>query len=153
VSLLRYFLYDIRHTYWTMFWREAHTARATLSAELLFQYHKLEKGLVMPGPRRLFGVEPAIAAMALCQRWIDAGYPCTDPVFVGAVETLAAHWRRLQAFSLDAGASVLPRLLAFLRDCPSLCSACDAMAAACPRIARRWLLGHCRTCLGAPQCS
>lgn len=118
VAMLRYFLYDMRHTYRAMFWPTAHTERRMLSAELLFQYHKLEKGLVMPGPRRLFGVEPAMAVMALLRRWIAAGHARTDPVYLGALETLHAYRERLVAHALDPRGSVLPIVERVLRDMP-----------------------------------
>lgn len=110
IALLRYFLYDIRHTYRAMFWHEGHTDRVTLSSELLFQYHKLEKGLVMPGAHRMFGGEPALATVALCWRWIQAGHPRTDPVFVGAMETLAAYQQRVEAEQLERTGLVMPHV-------------------------------------------
>jgi len=118
VLLLRFFMYDIRHTYRAMYWGEGHIERVTLAAELLFQYHKIEKGLVMPGPQRLFSIEPALAVMALSRRWITTGHGRADPVFIGAVETLAAYARRLQGGGLDPKGSVLPKVLAFLDEVP-----------------------------------
>lgn len=116
--LLRYFFYDVRHTYRAMHWEINNSNRNTLAAELLFQYHKIEKGLVMPGPRRLFGVEPAIASMTLCRRWISAGFALQDPVFLGGVETIAAYGVRLSADELDINGVVLPKVLAFLNEIP-----------------------------------
>jgi nitroreductase len=118
VLLLRYFLYDISHTYKAMHWNAGHTEKVTLAAELLFQYHKIEKGLVMPGPPRLFAVEPALATMALSRRWILAGHAVSDPVYVGALETLEAYRRRLEEFDLDPRGNLLPRLISHLTEFP-----------------------------------
>lgn len=115
VLLLRYFMHDMRVTYRAMFWHEAHTKWETLSSELLFQYHKIEKGLAMPGPHRFFGMEPALATMALCDRWIAVGHDRGDPVFIGAIETLRAHEQRLRMEDLDAEGKLLPNLQSFLR--------------------------------------
>jgi nitroreductase len=114
VVMLRFFAYDIAHTYRAMFWPEGHDHPTTLSAELLFQYHKLEKGLVMPGRHRMFGRDPALATLKLAQRWIESGHPRNDPVFVGALETLAAYRRRLLEFQLDPTGAVLGRVSGFL---------------------------------------
>jgi nitroreductase len=116
VWLLRYFFYDIGQTYAGMFWRPRNRALRTMGAELLFQYHKLEKGLVMPGKRRLFGIEPAQATMVLIRRWREAGHPPHDPLLVGAVETLRAYQRRLSEEGLDPRGQILPRVEAFLAE-------------------------------------
>jgi len=114
ILLLRYFLHDLRMTYAWMFWRDGHAERITLSSELLFQYHKIEKGLVMPGARRMFGVEPAQACLDLCRRWLAASYPREDPIFVGAVETLVSYETRLRTAQLDPENLVLSTVQAFL---------------------------------------
>lgn len=118
VFLLRYFLYDIWRVYCLMYWSGQFTGKTTLSAELLFQYHKLEKGLVMPGPRRMFGAEAASATMALCRRWIANGLPRRDPVFLGAIESLAAYRSRILSLSLIPQPSVLDSISKFLDEVP-----------------------------------
>lgn len=110
VFLLRYFWRDLRQTYRAMYWPTGNSDRSKLSAELLFQYHKLEKGLVMPGPYRLFGVEPAFATIKLFRRWAALGYSRQDPVFLGALETLRSYHARLVHESLDERRIVLPPL-------------------------------------------
>ena len=72
----------------------------------------------MPGPHRLFGIEPALATMALCGRWITAGYPRSDPVFLGGIEALVAHSRRLHVYALDPKGAVLRKVLEFLQNVP-----------------------------------
>lgn len=116
VWLLRYFAYDVRHTCSWMFWRDGHVERPTLSSELLFQYHKLEKGLVMPGAHRMFGAEPALACVDLCRRWLAAGHPGEDPVFLGAVQTLVSYEARLRAERLDPQGVVLADVRALLAE-------------------------------------
>ena len=118
VLMLRFFLYDMRHTYQAMYWGQRNRARFALGAELLFQYHKIEKGLVMPGPRRLFSVEAAEATINVCRRWIEAGHSRSDPVFVGAVETLVSYVRNLQVNALDPNGVILPKVQAFLHAVP-----------------------------------
>lgn len=116
-ALLRYYIYDIRHTYRAMHWPTGHKARQTLSSALLFQYHKLEKGLVMPGKRRFFGVDPAEATMKMMHRWQAVGYELDDPVYLGAIETLRGYRERLRENSLDPEDKVSSRLDHFLSRC------------------------------------
>lgn len=119
IAMLRYFLYDIAHTYKAMFWPAGQSAIRGMSAELLFQYHKLEKGLVMPGTQRLFGIEPASAVMEIIHRWRRAGFSSTDPVFLGGLETLRAYRDRLTERQLDTEGKILPKVNEFLRIVPT----------------------------------
>lgn len=112
--LLRWYFYDIANTYRFMFWRPGNTSYRRLSSELVFQFHKIEKGLVMPGKFRLFGVDPAIACMKLLVRWISHGFSRHDPVFLGAIESLVAYEERLAANNLDPKDQVLSKLSRFL---------------------------------------
>jgi nitroreductase len=114
IALMRYFLYDIKHTYRAMHWAVGHAGRDTLSAELLFQYHRLEKGLVMPGPKRIHGLEPLATTMALVQRWEEACHDVSGPIFIGALATLRAYRARLNSYKLDPEGRIQPRLDAFL---------------------------------------
>lgn len=118
VYLMRYFFYDMAHTYRAMYWVQGHSDVRTLSAELLFLYHKLEKGLVMPGPRRLFGVEPAKATISLVRRWIEAGHSQTDPVFKGALQTLADYARHIELHQLDINGRIQPEVSALMNEIP-----------------------------------
>lgn len=112
---LRYFWYDILHTYRYMFWPWGQRDSWGLGAELLFQYHKLEKGLVMPGKPRLFGLEPAIAVMDLVDRWERAGFSEYDPIYQGAIETLRCYHNRISHLQLDPKGLIAPRLDQFLQ--------------------------------------
>lgn len=113
---LRYFLYDIRNTYRSMFWPDHGLDYRRLAASLLFQYHKLEKGLVMPGPPRMFGMRPAQAVLEHLQRWHKAGHDLRDPVYLGALETLQAYLQRLTALGLDPRGEVAPQVARFLQE-------------------------------------
>ena len=65
------------------------------SAELFFQYHKLEKGLCIGGPPRFFGADPVRATTRLMREWEAAGLSLDDTVYLGARETLRAYRARL----------------------------------------------------------
>jgi nitroreductase len=62
-----------------------------IEAELVFQYHKLEKGLSMPGPKRFFGAQPCLHTLALAKEWESAGGSKTGSIYVGAIETLSSY--------------------------------------------------------------
>lgn len=114
ILILRYFIYDITGVYRAMYWPTVHGDGETLSAELLFQYHKLEKGLVMPGPRRRFGTIPASTVIGLCERWLSEGRKKSDPVFLGAIETLHAYLDRMDTHGLDPDDLISSRVRGFL---------------------------------------
>jgi nitroreductase len=114
LAAMRYFLYDIRNVYRSMFWNAQADDKKTLAAELIFQYHKLEKGMCIPGPKRLFGLDPAAAVIKILERWSVAGHAESDPVFKGAIATLEGYVRHLQRYELDPKGNVLPTVLAFL---------------------------------------
>lgn len=94
---LLFYRYDVASTYRDMRWDgQARHQYWAKSSELLFQYHKLEKGLCMPGERRFFGYDPASATLALLQEWRDLALPTNDAVYCGAVETLRAYRQRIK---------------------------------------------------------
>lgn len=111
-----YYLYDIRRCWRYMIWRPTERARWALSSELLFQYHKLEKGLVMPGKPRLFGTDPVRATMALVRRWEAAGHPISDPIYRGACATVSCYRAGLQARGLDKESPALHQVEQFLAE-------------------------------------
>ncbi|MEK8045675.1 nitroreductase family protein [Ideonella margarita] len=117
--MLRYFSYDIKHTYRAMFWPVGQLGYRPLAASLFFQYHKLEKGLVMPGPRRLFGLEPAQAVMEHLERWHAAGHSQSDSVYRGAMRTLHDYMSHLEAHGLDPAGQITPVVKTFLAGQPS----------------------------------
>lgn len=114
VWMLRLYAYDIVNTYRAMYWVPGGIQYRALAAALLFQYHKLEKGLSMPGPKRLFGVEPAAEVMVLLARWEQAGHSIHDTLYLGAVETLRAYAAHLAAHQLDGHDRIASRVAQFL---------------------------------------
>lgn len=101
-AMLRYHWYDAVGTWRDMRWPLKHTEKWSLSAELLFFYHKLEKGLVMPGQRRFFGADPSKKVMQLMDQWVAGGLPTDDPIYKGAAFTLHAYHSRLIESQLDS---------------------------------------------------
>ena len=114
---LRYYLYDISENYKAMHWEPTNTKRSIVSSELLFQYHKLEKGLVMPGPKRLFGLAPARAVMGIIKKWqILEIVEVSDSVYLGAIGTLQSYHDRIESYNLDPDDRILPELKLFLEN-------------------------------------
>lgn len=108
---LGYFYADARHVHDHMRWETGQQARyAALSAEIIFQFHKLEKGLCMPGQRRFFGYDPAIATMNLLERWRHSGFAIDDPVYLGAIGALLAYRQRLDELGVTDKPLLLKRL-------------------------------------------
>lgn len=108
---LKLHLRDARHTWRDMKWlSNAKDNYWATSAELLFQYHKLEKGLCMPGAPRFFGYDPATATMDILDRWRLADYPVESRIYRGALATLHAYRKRLEATPPPNGARLLQRL-------------------------------------------
>ncbi|MEP2653792.1 MAG: nitroreductase family protein [Paraglaciecola sp.] len=118
ITNLRYYWYDITQNYKAMNWRTSDPKRAIISSELIFLYHKLEKGLVMPGPKRLFGLEPARSLMEILNKW-DTRNLASDPVYLGALGTLQSYHDRILEFNLDEKDVILSDVKAFLinHDC------------------------------------
>jgi len=119
VLMLRYFLIDIFNVYRNMHWSLRNLSSIQLTSALLFQYHKIEKGLVMPGPKRFFGEEPVRIIINLLNLWKNKGLPLDDPVFLGALETLHAYHERLASESLDTENRIKSVLVKFLHSYPA----------------------------------
>ncbi|MFG6417033.1 nitroreductase family protein [Roseateles sp. DC23W] len=111
-----FYRYDAGRSWRYMIWRPTNDARWALSSELLFQYHKLEKGLVMPGKPRLFGTDPVRATMALMRRWEAAGHPTSDPIYRGACATVSCYRAGLQARGLERESPALAQIDKFLSE-------------------------------------
>lgn len=63
-----------------------------LSSELIFYYHKLEKGLCLPPEnRRWFGLQPAEKTLALLNEWDKFNLPRHAPVYQAACAVLSAY--------------------------------------------------------------
>ena len=125
----RYHGSDALHSLRHMVWREHDNRYWKLSAELIFQYHKIEKGLSIGGPPRFFGLKPVLATCQLVERWQSAGLSLEDPVFVGAIEALRSYRRRLD--DTPAPPEQATRLRNAVERC--LCLAAPNAALATPR--------------------
>ncbi len=113
---LRYSWYDVRHIWRHMYWgRERAMAAGQLQAKLLFYYHKIEKGLCMPGPPRLFALEVIPRVLGLLEAWEERGHDRDDPIYLGALASLRAYRQRLTEHRLDSEGRVLPLVEAFLQ--------------------------------------
>jgi len=88
--------YDARRAIAHMHWRRGRKDYWKLSAELFFQYHKIEKGLSIGGSKRFFGEAPARRTCELMQEWVAAGFSLSDPVYAGSVETMRSYRDRLK---------------------------------------------------------
>lgn len=114
VILLRGYFYDIRCTYRSMFWSPQQHEIRSICAELIFQYHKLEKGLVMPGEPRLFGLEPAYATMHIIERHQEDIKTADEYLYNAAIATLTAYRDKLVEYALDPDDRILSKLHCFL---------------------------------------
>lgn len=117
-GLMSYFIRDISNTFRNMYWPSRNKSPMQLTSELLFQYHKLEKGLVMPGPKRFFGEEPAKAVLNLLAIWHNKHMSTSDPIYLGALETLHAYQNRLLSESLDKDDKIVSAVGSFLQSYP-----------------------------------
>ncbi|QID16771.1 nitroreductase family protein [Nitrogeniibacter mangrovi] len=83
---------------------------------LLFYYHKVEKGLSLPAPYRLFGVDVVRKILTIMRSWERAGHRTDHPVFVGATSSLSAYECRLATHGLDEEGRILPELRRYLAE-------------------------------------
>lgn len=103
IRKMAFYVNDALSTFRDMRWENTSPPNySALSSELLFQYHKLEKGLCMPGERRFFGYDPAISTLNLLSRWRMAGFSTQDRVYQGAIETLRAYRQRVEEASPES---------------------------------------------------
>jgi hypothetical protein len=115
VRVLTYYLYDVIHTAKYMFWgRDESLPRAQLQAKILFFYHKIEKGMSLPGKKRMFGVEVIPQVTSMLEIFEQNFADIDDPIYKGAVSSLHAYADLIQLHQLDKNNIVLPALLEFL---------------------------------------
>lgn len=89
------YAYDFRVGWTQLRWVGEKNRYWKLSTQLIFQYHKLEKALCLPGPKRFFGRDPAFETCRLMREWVATGLPTDHPVYVGALEAVRAYRVRL----------------------------------------------------------
>jgi nitroreductase len=115
IHSLMYFLYDLRNTWSYMRWGRSSKMQASqLQAKLLFYYHKIEKGLCMPGKRRLFGLEALPHITDALTTWEKSGNPLNDPIYVGAISSLESYLHLLEDEGLDPSNKVRSKVKEFL---------------------------------------
>lgn len=88
-------IYDARHNFAHMRWDGNEARRDKLSYQLIFYYHKIEKGLCLPGKPRFFGLDAIDHVVRLMDLWNDSGFP-HDAVYRAAQATLHAYRLRLE---------------------------------------------------------
>ncbi len=109
IGRLVYYIYDISQCYKYMFWRKCTEKKPMQgSAQLLFQFHKIEKGLCMPGEYRLFAIDPVKDTIMHIQDWQAKGFSEEDPIFLGAVHSLVSYKKRIEEHHLDEKMAILP---------------------------------------------
>lgn len=95
-------------------WPSHRPPEEQLAAKLFFFYHKLEKGLSMPGQHRLFGVPVVREVMALLVQWEQFGYRHSAPAYRGALAALGGYLNRLETENLDSDDDISTVLSTFL---------------------------------------
>lgn len=92
------YVHDCRTDQKYMGWnRNRENAYWSISSELIFQYHKLEKGLCLPiESRRFFGVDAARETINLLDEWTKHKYDTKNPIYKAAIETLKAWKNRIK---------------------------------------------------------
>lgn len=99
---LTFYIHDLRSAWHHMHWgKEEKMTPAQLQAKLLFYYHKIEKGLCMPGKKRLFALEVIPEVTALLETWEAAGNSKFDPVYIGAINSLRSYQQLISKNNLD----------------------------------------------------
>lgn len=92
-----YYLHDFRVVRKYMRWHSSERDLKVIESEIFFQYHKIEKGMTMPGPKRFFGMAPVLRTLELLHEWLEQGGSPSEPVFAGAVEALYAYRDRVSS--------------------------------------------------------
>lgn len=115
VVLLRYHVYDLANTFKYMYWPVQESRDIEIiKAELIFQFHKLEKGLVMPGKRRLFGESIVVRVLKLLTIWHDRNYSLEDSVYLGAVGAIESYQHKIRGDGFAEECRVLDEVDDFL---------------------------------------
>lgn len=96
-----------------MYWgNEALMHPTQLQAKLLFYYHKIEKGLSMPGKRRFFGLEVIPQVIRLLTVWESNGNSKSDLIYIGAINSLRSY----KIFISQANIAQSPETLKIVTD-------------------------------------
>ncbi len=113
-----WYLNDFRRYGRAMTWRTGGRGYWKLSSELIFQHHKLEKGLCLPPPLRFFGKDAANKTLDLMAEWRKAGFGLDHPVYRAALDILTAYRARLDVTPppADFGPALIARIDTVLAD-------------------------------------
>lgn len=105
---LLFFAHDLIRTRRDMYWgNDEEMSFAQLQAKLLFYYHKIEKGLCMPGEKRLFGLAVVPQVIHLLEVWEGTGKPVDDPIYIGAINSIRSYRDRIRGDNLDSADLIL----------------------------------------------
>lgn len=113
--LIKYFIYDAKNSYLHMHWGiYGKRGYVPLASEVLFNYHKIEKALSLPVAKRLFGLEAVERLFVLLAIWNRQGFSLTDPIYLGALDTLSAYEKCLCELNLDPENIIYSKVTDFL---------------------------------------
>lgn len=112
---LRFFFHDLKNVKRHMYWGdETSMSKEQLQAKILFFYHKIEKGLCMPGNKRLFGLDVIPKVMQLLAVWETNGNSQVDTIYLGAISSLIAYRAAIVNGKLDTTGIIIPTVDKFL---------------------------------------
>ena len=102
IWMLRYYFYDIKNTFKYSKWGVNGSDNAhALMAEVIFNSHKLEKGLCLSNGKRIFAVEPTQRLIYLLTKWRSSSLPGLDEqIFTASLRILKDYKDHLIANSL-----------------------------------------------------
>ncbi|HEY0214485.1 MAG TPA: nitroreductase family protein [Paenirhodobacter sp.] len=113
-----YYWSDFRRYGGAMTWRTGPRNYWKISSELIFQHHKLEKGMCLPPPLRFFGKDAANKTLELMAEWRAAGLGLDHPVYRAALDILKSYRARLDVTPppADFGPGLIARIDQVLAD-------------------------------------
>lgn len=105
--LLGAYIFDARMAHRHLRWGRSPGAYWSLSSELFFYFHKLEKGLCLPADsRRFFGEDAVRQTCRLLKEWVANHHDLSSPVFKAAIEALRSWRMQFIDASLASEASI-----------------------------------------------
>lgn len=112
---LSYFFYDLYVAARSMRW-SARAADDSLEAQILFFYHKIEKGMSLPGDKRLFALDVVPKVFNLLESWEAARGSLDNKTYVGAINCVRSYLAFLDEKGLDPEDKIMSRVRGFLGD-------------------------------------
>lgn len=112
---LTYCLHDLLNIHKHMHWGdERRMTVEQLQAKLLFYYHKIEKGMSMPGKKRLFALDVIPKIIQILDVWEFNGNDLKDPIYLGAISSLRSYEALLVREALDEDGKIISSVHKFL---------------------------------------